>query len=78
MKEILVASNDDDDDSLSIALPKLTNLELGDLPQLKIFCKGSISCESLPTLTVYGCQNLDMYSTIIIQNVEIPYYRFCC
>jgi len=78
MKEILVASNDDDDDSLSIALPKLTNLELGDLPQLKIFCKGSISCESLPTLNIYGCQNLDMYSTIIIQDVEIPYYRFCC
>ncbi|XP_024627161.1 probable disease resistance protein At1g61300 isoform X2 [Medicago truncatula] len=104
MKEILVASNTDDDDSLSIAfpkltslelgdlpqlkivckgstsmsLPKLTNLELGDLPQLKIFCKGSISCESLPTLNIYGCQNLDMYSTIIIQDVEIPYYRFCC
>ena len=104
MKEILVASNSDVDDSLSIAFPKLTSLELGNLPQLKIVCKGStsmslpkltnfmledlpqlkivskgsISCESLPTLNINGCQNLDMYSTMIIQDVEIPYYRFCC
>ncbi|KAL5082800.1 hypothetical protein RYX36_011221 [Vicia faba] len=58
MKEILAVSDD-------IRLPKLKRLILDYLPQLKIVCKGSIYCGSLPPeFTISNCPSLERYPTI--------------
>jgi hypothetical protein len=74
MKEIFAMSNNDDnDDSSSITLPKLTTLELYNLPQLKIVCKGSIRCGSSPLkLDISKCPSLERYPTIENEDVDIP------
>ena len=58
MKEILAVSD-------YIRLPKLKRLILDYLPQLKIVCKGSIYCGSLPPeFTISNCPSLERYPTI--------------
>ncbi|KEH21833.1 LRR and NB-ARC domain disease resistance protein [Medicago truncatula] len=64
MKEIFVVSNSDDNDQSIISLPKLTRLTLYYLPELKIVCKGSISCGSSPKVDIFNCPNLERYPTI--------------
>ncbi|XP_045794652.1 probable disease resistance protein At5g43730 isoform X6 [Trifolium pratense] len=71
MKEIFAVSNNDDNDNSIITLPKLTRLELKDLPELKIVCKGIIHCESLPDVDIGFCPWLDKRSTM--ERFEIPY-----
>ncbi|CAJ2669276.1 unnamed protein product [Trifolium pratense] len=72
MKEIFAVSNNDDNDNSIITLPKLTILELKDLPELKIVCKGIIHCGSLPEVDIRFCPRLDRRPTIKI--FEIPYF----
>jgi len=74
MKEIFAMSNNDDnDDSSSITLPKLTTLELYNLPQLQIVCKRSIRCGSSPLkLDISKCPSLERHPTIEIEDVGIP------
>jgi len=64
MKEIFTVSNCDDNDRSIISLPKLTELTLGYLPQLKIVCKGSIRCGSSPLIwDIYHCPCLERWPT---------------
>ncbi|CAJ2669273.1 unnamed protein product [Trifolium pratense] len=72
MKEIFAVSNNDDNDNSIITLPKLTRLELKDLPELKIVCKGIIHCESLPEVDIGFCPWLDRRSTI--ERFKSPYF----
>jgi hypothetical protein len=72
MKEIFEKSNSDDNSS--IALPKLRKLDLWSLPELKIVCKGSISCECSPEFDIYDCPNLEMHPTIEIKDFVIPLF----
>jgi len=66
MIEIFAVSNGDDNDRSIISLPKLTRLTLKWLPELKIVCKGSISCGSLPEVVIHYCPNFE------IDDYEIP------
>ncbi|WJX80928.1 Ulp1 peptidase [Trifolium repens] len=70
MKEIFAVNNNDDDDSSIIALPKLTRLELWNLPELKIVCKGSIRCRSSPVVSIDLCPSL-VQRCPTIERVEI-------
>ncbi|KAK2359721.1 putative disease resistance protein [Trifolium repens] len=70
MKEIFEVSNNDDNDSCIIALPKLTILKLWNLPELKIVCKGSIRCRSSPEVGIEYCESL-VQSCQTIERVEI-------
>lgn len=66
MKEIFAVSNSDDNDRSIISLPKLTELTLEYLPQLKIVCKGSIRCGSSSSplqLSIYDCPSLERQPT---------------
>jgi len=64
MKEIFAVSNNDDNHRSIISLPKLTRLTLHFLSELKIVCKGSISCGSSLEVVIYNCPNLERYPTI--------------
>jgi len=68
MKEIFAASTSDDNDRSIISLPKLTELNLRYLPQLRTVCKGSISCGSSPKVYIFNCLNLKRPPTIEIKN----------
>ncbi|XP_045794649.1 probable disease resistance protein At1g61300 isoform X3 [Trifolium pratense] len=72
MKEIFAASNNDDNDSSIITLPKLTLLELEYLPELKIVCKGIIHCESSPKVIINQCPSLERPPKIEIVENENP------
>ncbi|KAK2359726.1 putative disease resistance protein [Trifolium repens] len=69
MKEIFAVSNNGDDDSSVIPLPKLTYLKLYSLPELKIVCKGRIHCISSPKVIINDCPNLEKHPTIEIRGV---------
>lgn len=64
MKEIFAVSNSDDNDRSIISLPKLTLLSLDNLPELRIVCKGNISCESSPKVYIFNCPNCVTFSHI--------------
>jgi hypothetical protein len=75
MKEIFAVSNNDENESSFIALPKLTCLQLWDLPQLKIVCKRSIRCgSSQPRLSIHCCPELERHPTVKLIDCEIPYF----
>jgi hypothetical protein len=67
MKEIFAVSNTDD--SSIITIPKLTKLDLYNLPELKIVCKGRIRCRSSLKVTINCCPNLEKHPTIEIRDV---------
>jgi hypothetical protein len=70
MKEIFAVNNNDDNDSSIITLPKLTRLELCNLPKLRIVCKGIIRCRSTPNVTMEYCRSL-VQRRPTIERVEI-------
>jgi hypothetical protein len=73
MKEIFEVSNNDDNDSSIITLPKLTSLLLYKLPKLKIVCKGSIRCISSPEVGIGDCPSLERHPTIeIVSDFTFP------
>jgi hypothetical protein len=73
MKEIIAVSNND---SSFIALPKLTSLQLRDLPRLNIVCKRSIHCgSSQPRLSIHSCPELERHPTVKLIDCEIPYFE---
>ncbi|WJX80952.1 Ulp1 peptidase [Trifolium repens] len=75
MKEIIAVSNNDQNESSFIALPKLTSLRLSDLPQLKTVCKRSIHCgSSQPRLSIHSCPELVRHPTVKLIDCEIPYF----
>ncbi|XP_045794662.1 probable disease resistance protein At4g27220 isoform X4 [Trifolium pratense] len=75
MKEIFAVSNNDENESSFIALPKLTYLQLLNLPQLKIVCKRSICCgSSKPSLNINSCPDLERHPTVKLIDCEIPYF----
>ncbi|XP_045794661.1 probable disease resistance protein At4g27220 isoform X3 [Trifolium pratense] len=75
MKEIFAVSNNDENESSFIALPKLTYLRLLNLPQLKIVCKRSIRCgSSKPSLNINSCPDLERHPTVKLIDCEIPYF----
>ncbi|WJX80947.1 Ulp1 peptidase [Trifolium repens] len=75
MKEIFAVSNNDENESSFIALPKLNFLQLNDLPQLKTVCKRSIRCgSSKPSLSIRRCPELERHPTVKLIECEIPYF----
>ncbi|WJX80944.1 Ulp1 peptidase [Trifolium repens] len=70
MKEIFEVSNNDDNDTSNITLPKLTKLNLACLPELKIVCNGSIRCRSSPEVGIVYCASL-VQRCPTIERVEI-------
>jgi hypothetical protein len=75
MKEIIAVSNNDENESSFIALPKLTCLELSDLPRLKTVCKRVIHCgSSKPSLSIKSCPELERHPTVKLVDCEIPYF----
>lgn len=52
-------SNNNDDDTVDIILPKLITLKLRDLPQLKTVCKGISVYEYENVLDIHRSPNLE-------------------
>ncbi|GFZ04802.1 hypothetical protein Acr_17g0003740 [Actinidia rufa] len=59
IKEIIETVHDDNNHDVPlITLPKLTKIELVDLPELKSTFEGRMVCESIKTITVQKCPKL--------------------
>ncbi|CAI9773421.1 unnamed protein product [Fraxinus pennsylvanica] len=55
MEEII---EDDNNEGADITLPKLRNLYLENLPQLKSICKGKMICDSIESINLKGIDNV--------------------
>ncbi|WJX80945.1 Ulp1 peptidase [Trifolium repens] len=75
MTEIFAVSNNDENESSFIELPKFNFLCLTDLPQLKTVCKRSIRCgSSKASLSIHRCPELERHPTVKLIEFEIPYF----